>query len=428
MEEIKMKKNYFLKVIALTAALTMTATMIIPANAAVPSDGSTNAEEFAIANNNTADWENWKNNWDKVRENWEYVAITPGSSENEMNFAWYSQTETVSFEISSNKDMSKPVFSETLTGKADDSIKKGDVQYYAFKASASNLSPGTYYYRVGNKEINSFDVKNTSDGFSFIFVGDPQIGSSSSMKGSKADSEEALEKFYSVQSDAVRSDSFNWNYTLTKALEKSSDASFILSAGDQIQSRKKDTPAIATDNTFSEVEYSGFLGAPVLRSLPFAPTVGNHDASMPNYTYHFNTPNNSELGSNGIVGGDYWFTYGNALFMVLNTQDTNTEEHKQFIEETVSANPDSTWRFVTLHQDIYGSAEHSNEPEITNLRYELIPYFEENDIDVVFSGHDHAYSRTLMLKGAEKTNSYYDNNEDEYDEMFEYDINTDDQC
>ena len=45
---------------------------------------------------------------------------------------------------------------------------------------------------------------------------------------------------------------------------------------------------------------------------------------------------------------------------------------------------------VTLHQDIYGSAEHSNEPEITNLRYTLVPYFEANDVDVVLTGHDHA--------------------------------------
>lgn len=420
-------KKRFLKVIAFTAAVTMAAAMITTASAAIPSDGSTNAEEFAAANNNTANWENWKANWDTVRDNWEYVSITPGSNESEMNFAWYSQTRTVWFTVSEKEDMSSPVFSRVIAGTADDSIKKADVQYYACRTSVSNLSTGKYYYRIGSGEVNSFDVKDISDGFSFIFVGDPQIGSSNSMKGSKADSEEALAKFYGLQSDAVRSDSFNWNYTLTKALEKSADASFVLSAGDQIQSRKKDAPAVATDNTFSEVEYSGFLSAPVLRSLPLAPTVGNHDASMSNYTYHFNTPNNSELGSNGIVGGDYWFTYGNALFMVLNTQDTNTEEHKQFIEEAVAANPDSTWRFVTLHQDIYGSAEHSNEPEITDLRYQLVPYFEENDIDVVFSGHDHAYSRTLMLKGAEKTSAYYDDNEDEYDEMFEYDIDTDEE-
>ena len=119
------------------------------------------------------------------------------------------------------------------------------------------------------------------------------------------------------------------------------------------------------------------------------------------------------------MGGDYYFTYGDALFIILNTQDTNVSEHKQFIEETVNANQDCKWRIVTLHQDIYGSAEHSNEPEITNLRYSLVPIFEANDIDIVLTGHDHAYSRSKLLKGGQSTYEYTD---DEFDEMLDKDI------
>lgn len=37
---------------------------------------------------------------------------------------------------------------------------------------------------------------------------------------------------------------------------------------------------------------------------------------MRNYTYHFNTANASNLGSNGTVGGDYWFKHDNALFII----------------------------------------------------------------------------------------------------------------
>lgn len=150
-----------------------------------------------------------------------------------------------------------------------------------------------------------------------------------------------------------------------------------------------------------------------------ATTVGNHDADNANYTYHFNRTNASELGSNKVVGGDYYFKYGNALFIMLNTQDTNVAEHKQFIEQTVAANKDCKWRIVTLHQDIYGSAEHSNEPEITNLRYQLTPIFEQNDIDAVLTGHDHAYSRSKMLLGGTKANDYTD---DEFDVELEKDM------
>ena len=105
--------------------------------------------------------------------------------------------------------------------------------------------------------------------------------------------------------------------------------------------------------------------------------------------------------------------------MILNTQDTNVEEHRQFIESTVAANTDCKWKIVTLHQDIYGSAEHSNEPEITNLRYSLVPVFEQNEIDLVLAGHDHAYSRTKMLKGGQFKMEYSD---DEFEEQLEKDM------
>ncbi|MDD7402774.1 MAG: fibronectin type III domain-containing protein [Butyribacter sp.] len=114
--------------------------------------------------------------------------------------------------------------------------------------------------------------------------------------------------------------------------------------------------------------------------------------------------------------------------MMLNTQETNVAEHKQFMEEAIEQNKDCKWRIVTLHQDIYGSAEHSNEPEITNLRYTLVPYFEENDVDVVLTGHDHAYSRSQLLKGGKKTTSYTEGDADEvddkYSEQFDKDIET----
>ena len=76
----------------------------------------------------------------------------------------------------------------------------------------------------------------------------------------------------------------------------------------------------------------------------------------------------------------------------------------------------------TLHdQDIYGSAEHSNEPEIVNLRYALTPTFEKYGVDAVLTGHDHAYSRSKFLSGnqTEKTVTYTG---DEFDEMLDKDI------
>ena len=395
------------------AALAMTGVMAagcaVPSLAAAAPDGHTDAADTAAGANGV--YEQWQEQWETIKNDWTQVSLSPGADDTQMNFAWYSKVRSVVFSVAADEAMTQSVQEVDIEGTEGPADKAG-TQYYVCKATASDLTPGTYYYQIGDAEPVAFDVQDSSDGFSFIYVGDPQIGSSNPLKGADTD------EFYNVQSDSVANDSFNWNTTLNQAMEKTGNkASFILSAGDQIQTTKKKAPNKAA--WVSEIEYAGYLSPEVLDNVPVATTVGNHDADNPNYTYHFNTPNNSELGSNGIVGGDYWFTYGDALFMMLNTQDTNVAEHKQFIKQAVDANKNCKWRIITLHQDIYGSAEHSNEPEITNLRYQLVPYFEEYDVDVVLTGHDHAYSRSQIMKGGVKTTEYTD---DEFDEQLDKDI------
>lgn len=388
-----MKVNKQIAALVLTGVLA--AGSSLSAFAAAAPDGYTDASQTPAAANGA--YAAWQERWETMKNDWTQVSLSPGSDDTQMNFAWYSKTQTASFRVATDAAMTQNVQEQTITGQSAVVDSEG-TQYYSCKATASNLKPGTYYYQIGNQAATKFEVQDSSDGFSFIYVGDPQIGSSNSAKG------QDTPEFYDAQSAAVCNDSFNWNHTLNEALKRDNTASFVLSAGDQIQTTKKKAPN--KDATKSEIEYTGYLSPDALDSLPVATTVGNHDADNANYTYHFNTANASELGSNGVVGGDYYFTYGNALFLMLNTQNTNTAEHKQFIEQAIKACPNAKWRIVTLHQDIYGSAEHSNEPEITNLRYQLVPYFEEYDIDAVMTGHDHAYSRSQILKGGKKTVDY----------------------
>lgn len=377
-------------------------------------DGMTDASQTAAAQGGA--WEAWTQEWETLKDDWTQVSISPGADETQMNFAWYSKDgEQTGFVYGTSSDLSDGQ-SAQITQTAS---QEG---YLSNKVTLKNLQPGTtYYYQVAGKEIESFTTDDDTSDFSFIFVGDPQIGSSNE---EKAKTPEDIQKptFLTAQSEAVRNDTFNWSYTLDRAYAKTGNSTgFILSSGDQIQTNAEKV----ADGTVSEMEYAGYLSPDVMKSVPVATTVGNHDADNANYTYHFNTPNLSDLGDNGYVGGDYYFTYGDALFMILNTQDTNVSEHKQFIEETVAANQDCKWRIVTLHQDIYGSAEHSNEPEITNLRYSLVPIFEENDVDIVLTGHDHAYSRTKMLKGGQSTTGF-EYTDDEFDEQLDKDIDVGD--
>ena len=422
-------------------ALTLSAANAAPVFASAAPDGKSNAAEIAQTMGTTTQWNRWQKEWETLKNDWTQISLSPGSNATELNFAWYTPKQTndnnsnadVEAKVQAispdQKDSNVPkliigegrnmknakVYEAEQTEVKDEQDSNGGT-YNSNKVTATGLKENkTYYYSYDNgngyTKPAAYTTKSKKD-FSFAFVGDPQIGSSNELKGK--DSKE----FYDAQSSAVKSDAFNWSSTLNAALEKTDNKlSFVVSAGDQIQTTKKKSPN--KDASKSEIEYTGYLSPEALKSLPVATTVGNHDADNANYTYHFNRTNASELGSNKVVGGDYYFKYGNALFIMLNTQDTNVAEHEQFIEQTVAANKDCKWRIVTLHQDIYGSAEHSNEPEITNLRYQLTPIFEQNDVDVVLTGHDHAYSRSKMLLGGTKANDYTD---DEFDAELKKDM------
>ena len=404
-----MKKTLIMRIAAVMAAAVLAGTSAVTAFAGAAPDGSTDASKTAAAANGAYD--SWLNKWSTISTDWTQVALTPGADETQMNFSWYSvEGKAVSFKYGTTENC------ENIATISQSGAQTG---YKSNKVTLKNLEPDTtYFYKVDDKDVETFTTKDSKI-FSFIFVGDPQIGSSNSQKAKKPE-DIAKDTFKKAQYDSVANDSFNWANTLNQAAVKTNNnASFVLSAGDQIQTNAKKVK----DNTVSEIEYAGYLSPDILKSLPVATSVGNHDADNANYLYHFNIPNMSNLGANDYVGGDYSFTYGDALFMMLNTQDTDNAEHGQFIKETVEANPDAKWKVVTLHQDIYGSAEHSNEPEIVNLRYALVPYFEEYGVDVVLSGHDHAYSRSQILKGGSKEITYTD---DEFDEQLEKDIDVGD--
>lgn len=394
----------------------LTLTVVLSASAevfAADNDGWTEASKTSAADN--GEWEKWCDEWEQIKNNPTQVSLTPGKDETELNFSWYSKksNEKPRFKFGKRADLKDGKEIEVTSEEAVSG-------YVSNKCIVTGLTENTTYYysyTVDGKwsEPVSYRARSTKE-FDILFVGDPQIGSSSGNIATGSETEQGQDK-------ATRNDSFNWNNTINTALKDNPNISFMISAGDQIQSRDKKNPSKTYDK--NEIEYAGYLSADALKSLPVATTIGNHDAPSGNYSYHFNNPNASELGET-VAGGDYYYTYGNTLFMVLNTNNYNIAEHKEFIEKAVSENKDARWKVVTLHQDIYGSGEHSNEPEIVSLRYSLVPIFEDNDIDVVLTGHDHAYSRSHILSGGykEKDESKL-LSEDDFEKYFDGEVESD---
>lgn len=397
---IKRTKNIITILLTLSVALSVSAGLVFAAD----NDGWTEASKTTAAEDGS--WEKWCGEWESVKNNPTQISLTPGKNESELNFAWYSKSNSgikSRFKFGKKEDLSD---AKEVDVSSEEAVKG----YMSNKCTITGLTENTTYYysyTVDGKWTEPVSYRTRgSKFFSVLFVGDPQIGSSS---GNTASGEEAEQG----QDKATRNDSFNWNNTINTALKENPNISFMISAGDQIQSRDKKNSSKDYDK--NEIEYAGYLSPSALKSLPVSTTIGNHDSPSGNYSYHFNNPNESGLGET-MAGGSYYYTYGNTLFIVLNTNNYNIAEHKELIEKAVKENQDAKWRVVTMHQDIYGSGEHSNEPQIVNLRYNLVPIFEENHIDVVLTGHDHTYSRShLLSSGRREKDSSKLISEDDYD-------------
>ena len=350
-------------------------------------------------------WSTWKANWDKYSTNYENVSLTPGATESQLNFAYYSKTEeTPKVKIATKADMSD---AKEVEGKQTQAVAIEGVQYYSNKASVNDLKENTtYYYQVFQdgkyQDVQKYSTKSFKN-YSFLYVGDPQIGASSGQTSTEGDA-------MKDNNYAARNDGYNWNNVLNSAVKQNPDLSFVASAGDQV------------NNNNNEVQYAAYLGADALKSLPVATTIGNHDSGSEQYSMHYNNPNafdtsgykNKQQYTEGRTkaGTDYYYTYGNTLFIVLDTNNNNCATHENVIRKATKENPDAKWKVVMFHQDIYGSGYDHSDSDGMVLRTQLTPLMDKYDIDVVLQGHDHTYSRTYQLQSDGKTHDKFTKSED----------------
>jgi hypothetical protein len=384
------------KIVISTIAVALSLSVAIPSFAAT-SHWNDNATKMNIS----TDWLNWKASWESVKSNFEQISLTPGTTESSLNFAWYSRGDSqAKLCLSTTRDMVSP----TYTGGVSEQYKVlNGVTYYSNKVTLDNLKPNSVYYYQYYLDgkwstVRKFETKGTEE-FSFLYVGDPQIGASVGQTASGEMSAQTAEL-------AARNDAFSWNSTLESAMNANPDVSFMISAGDQVNETASD--GSAAKDLQQEIEYAGYLSPSLISSLPIATTIGNHDSMTANYKNHFNNPNSSTTEATPTKAGyDYYYTYGNTLFIFLDTNNYNVADHETLIKKATDAYPNVTWKIVTFHQDIYGSgADHSDSDGII-LRTQLTALLDKYDIDVVLQGHDHTYSRSYQLSGDGTTHTTY---------------------
>lgn len=245
----------------------------------------------------------------------------------------------------------------------------GTEKAYHHHLTFTRLDPGTaYVYRVGGdhgfSEWNRFTTAGQPQAaFSFVYFGDIQ--------------NEILSQCAIVFHTAAQ--------TLP-------DAAFWTIAGDLVNDGRNDAQ-------WQEL-FTAMGRAPRTRSL--APVAGNHEYPNPKivpkamrtltplWQAHFNLP------SNGLESLDqtcYFFTYQTLLFVVLDGNKKLGDQARWL--ETVLGKNRLPWVIVSFHQPVYST---STRRDRTRYQEIFVPVLDKFGVDLVLTGHHHAYSRTFPLK------------------------------
>ncbi len=311
------------------------------------------------------------------------LALTPGADASGLNFNWTTPDGgsgqcIVEIAKASTGFKNSTVFSGTKA--AADTNGDGSAEYYYCAATIAGLNNQVdYVYRLGDNnglfsDTYYYSTQNRNK-YGFVFLSDAQIGATE-----------------------LGTDTTGWANTVSAIHSYFPETAFILSAGDHIE------------RPGNESEWAGFFSPDELSSIPVAPTPGAHDElgngrgfAQPSsfaYDYHFNLPNETAhlfYKSWQTAAGDYYFTYGDVLFLVLTMDSHDYASHYGFMQEAIEANPGAKWRIAAWHYTIYTAAGRGTMP--AGAREALVPMMDALDIDVVLMGHDHTYCRTHQMFG-----------------------------
>lgn len=247
-----------------------------------------------------------------------------------------------------------------------DALCKGSV-------TLRGLTPGTEYMYKVVLEPNESDVHYFKTGdkyFSFIWTSDFHTYGSNRLKANVANVE--------------------------KCLEINNGADFVLSTGD----------TIAHGGTYEW--WQQLATASYIKNYMFADTLGNHDwmtkvgtttaqgASHIFWGANHNNPKNGYAGQENIC---YYFYYGDALFICLNTEEFTQGQH-DWCEEVLKNN-DAQYKFIFQHYQMIGKTGTYNSTGYKRW----VDLCDKYGVDIAFSGNSHVYVRSKSLYDGEVSDS-----------------------
>jgi hypothetical protein len=148
----------------------------------------------------------------------------------------------------------------------------------------------------------------------------------------------------------------------------------------------------------------------LLRQTVLWPTIGHHDIGWPSadnrmpYLDMFTLPANGEAG--GLPSGTeryYSFDCAHVHFVCMDSQSSDRSPGGamlSWLEQDLSATSQE-WIIAYWHHPPYSKGTHNSdgEPELIQMRQNVLPILERHGVDLVLSGHSHNYERSFLLNG-----------------------------
>ena len=357
-------------------------------------------------------WRTYSENGNKITA----LSLQVGTNETEKRLVWYNTKSAgggkVQYALKSDYDRDggfTDANSKVVVAREEAPVGNND--NLSYKAILSDLTLGEkYIYRVGGKDSYSektyeFDNQNPNDKNVFNVISDLHF---------------IAWDYDSVKDPKVLSKVNLLQNTWQTMLNLNPELSFVVSTGDNVSQANMGYSSGAESELYrtkAEMEMEALFSASVMKSVPFASTLGNHEArnvstDTPNSfasvtKYHYNLPNDDGYSGHHVdcnTSGNFWFRNGDVLIIGITATrhskgsmiGTTAAVNEKFIKSACEANKDAKWKILINHVPAYAVVAGFDESvDMRNVYADM--HLDNYDIDAVFTGHSHAFSRSKQL-------------------------------
>jgi predicted phosphodiesterase len=228
-----------------------------------------------------------------------------------------------------------------------------------------NLKPNTLYaYRVGDGDahwsewIQFKTAKTEYSPTTFVYFGD-------------------------AQNDVLS----HWSRVIRMAYQTAPEASFVVHAGDLINSAHVDQEWAEWYKAGGFI-HSQWTAIPVVGNHEFRPlTKGESRELAMQWRPQFNLPVEDSMPEN-LHETVYTVDYQDIRIIVVNS-NTNLEEQTPYIEKQLKES-NAKWNIITCHHSVFSPAK-GRDFEFARKNWK--PLLDNYNVDLVLNGHDHTYAR-----------------------------------